>query len=152
MSREQSKRINYMDLRVPVRRMRACVRASKRASERANAWGVVYLAEREARLRTTVKEVPMSYGAEGERRRACVPHRESRIASLTSRRQVGRPPAHFCLRNPFSQPMRYPEHSSQSNTLPCLFLLSSLELAHRKTRKLLKPAVISLKVISFFIW
>lgn len=34
VSREQSKRINCVDLRVPVRRVRACVRASKRASER----------------------------------------------------------------------------------------------------------------------
>lgn len=90
---------------VPMRWVRACVRkclASDRASERANAWGVVYLAEREARLRTTVKEVPMSYGAEGERRRAYVPLQESRIASLASRSQVGRPPTHSCSRNPFN--------------------------------------------------
>jgi len=69
---------------------RACVRECERvrASER-----VVYLAECEARLRTTVKEVSVSYGVEGERRRACVPLRESRIEHREPRLpQVGRPP------------------------------------------------------------
>lgn len=52
-----------------------CVRAAyARESE-----CVVYLVECEARLRTTVKEVLVSYRVEGEPRRACVPLRESRI-------------------------------------------------------------------------
>lgn len=53
----------------------ACV-SVQGAIERANARGVVYLAEREARLRTTVKEVPMSYEAEGETKASiCAPSR-----------------------------------------------------------------------------
>jgi len=94
------------------------------AYERANAW-VVYLAECEARLRTTVKEVPMSYGAEGETKASMyAPSRIENRAPRASPPAGGAPSNSLHSRNSLSSrhhlkrsPMRHPPPSLLSSSL-----------------------------------